>query len=369
MKLNSLKLIQFKNYESLDVSFSQGINCVVGENGVGKTNLLDAIHYLSMTRSALNSVDQQNIQYGAPFFAILGSVIRSGVEHQINCYFEPGKKKVFKVDGAELEKLSDHIGEIPSVMVTPDDSEIIREGSEIRRRFFDSVIAQDDHEYLEMLVLMQRILKQRNSFLKQHDGRRQINKVLMETYDETLIPLFRRICVKRTRFIERFSPFFALNYRMIFEGNEEPSISYKSRVLNEDFENAYRASLEKDVMLQRTTIGAHKDDFVFTLNDRAIKKFASQGQQKSFLIALKLAEYDYLKASKGFNPLLLLDDIFDKLDDNRIRHLVNLLSDGERFSQIFLTDARVERSQSFFKNRENIGIYEIQGGNFLTIRS
>lgn len=362
MKLLSLKLTHFKNYEALSVDFSGGINCIVGKNGVGKTNLLDALHYLSMTRSALNTVDQQNISYQQPFFAINSTFQIIEKEHKVNCYFEQGKKKIVKVDGKEVDKLSDHIGMIPSVLVTPDDTEIIKEGSEVRRKFFDSVISQHDRAYLEDLMGMQRLLKQRNSFLKKNEGRRNINKNLLAVYDETLIPLFQRVSSKRKAFIEAFSPYFATNYQQIFDGAENPIISYKSSLLKEAFEEEYQQALEKDIILERTTMGAHRDDYAFTLNDRPIKKFGSQGQQKSFILALKLAEYDYLQSLKGFDPLLLLDDIFDKLDDERIESLVTLLTDTKRFSQIFITDARIERSRAFFDGKDQVSFYEIEDG-------
>lgn len=362
MKLLSLKLTHFKNYEALSVAFSAGINCVVGKNGMGKTNLLDALHYLSMTRSALNSVDQQNISYDQPFFAINSKLEIHNKEHFVNCYFEQGKKKIVKVDGKEVDKLSDHIGMIPSVLITPDDTEIIKEGSEVRRKFFDSVISQHDRHYLEDLMAMQRLLKQRNSFLKQNQGRKNINKNLLAVYDESLVPLFRTVSEKRNEFIAAFEPYFAENYQQIFQGNELPVISFRSSVQKADFESQFKEALEKDIILERTTMGAHKDDYIFKLNERPIKKFGSQGQQKSFILALKLAEYDYLKSLKGFNPLLLLDDIFDKLDDERIESLVNLLTDSTRFSQIFITDARAERSRAFFEGKDQVSFFEIEDG-------
>jgi len=362
MKVNSLKLLQFKNYNDLQIRFSEGINCIVGKNGMGKTNLLDAIHYLSMTRSALNSVDQQNISHGEKYFAINSELQFGDKQGTVNCYFEQGKKKIFKVDGKEVDKLSDHIGKVPSVLITPDDTEIIKEGSEIRRKFFDSVLAQHDRQYLEQLMNMQRLLKQRNSFLKNNDGKLNINRKLLSVYDETLLPVFRSIAEKRASFTEEFAPYFEQNYHYIFSGEESPKIKYSTKVLDKNFQQQYQEVFQKDILLQRTNLGAHKDDYVFKLNDRPIKKFGSQGQQKSFIIALKLAEYDYLKSLKGFEPLLLLDDIFDKLDDERIEHLVSLLSDQQRFKQIFITDAREERSKAFFSGKEQVAFFEIENG-------
>lgn len=365
MKLISLKLSYFKNYENLHIRFSDGINCILGKNGMGKTNLLDAIHYLSMTRSAINTVDQQNILHGENYFAINSEFAQENRNTVVNCYFEKGKKKIFKVDGKEVEKLSDHIGRVPSVLITPDDTEIIKEGSETRRKLFDSVISQHDRSYLELLMQMQRQLKQRNSFLKANDGRLNFNKNLLAVYDESLIPVFKAIAEKRKTFILTFLPHFKKNYELIFEGEESPTIVYKTDILEDNFETEYLASLQKDIILQRTNMGAHKDDYAFKLNSRPVKKFGSQGQQKSFLIALKLAEYDYLKSIKGFEPLLLLDDIFDKLDDNRISRLVNLLSDKDRFRQIFITDAREERSRAILTEHLNGSFFVVSDGQIL----
>lgn len=365
MILNTLKLQHFKNYQGTEFRFGPGINCILGKNGMGKTNLLDAIHYLSMTKSALKTTDQQGIHFGEAFFSING-VFENGSETlTVNGYFEKGKKKAMKIGGKEPERLSDHIGRIPSVLTTPDDTEIIKEGSEMRRKLFDSVISQFDGEYLRSLMELQRVLKQRNSFLKQNDGRRNVDRTLLSVYDEKILPLNKMISDVRKGFVKVFEAFFAENYQLIFDGKERPGIDYKSDCGEQDFEKRYLESWEKDVILQRTTMGCHKDDYIFTLNDRPIKRIGSQGQQKSFIIALKLSEYDFLKDKKGHSPLLLLDDIFDKLDDDRIGHLVTLLSDTARFPQLFITDARVERSRQFFKELADVSFFEVQNGTIL----
>lgn len=362
MLLKTLKLQHFKNYTEEDIQFSKGINCILGKNGMGKTNLLDAIHYLSMTKSAMSGTDSQNVEYQQNFFSINGEFGLSKKKLKVNTYFEAGKKKLMKVDGKEPEKISEHIGKIPSVLTTPDDTEIIKEGSEVRRKLFDGVIAQFDAQYLSDLIDLNRILKQRNSFLKQNEGRRTIDMTLLSIYDEKLLPLNKRISLTRVAFLEIFESYFAANYSMIFEGDESPNVSYKSDCLKDDFEDNFRKSFEKDLILQRTTMGCHKDDYAFQLNGRPIKKFGSQGQQKSFIIALKLALYDFLKDKKGFSPVLLLDDLFDKLDDERIGHLVTLLSDSDRFPQLFITDAREERSREFFKEVKNVTFFEVSDG-------
>lgn len=365
MILNTLKLQQFKNYQQVEVKFEKGVNCIIGKNGMGKTNMLDAIHVLSMTRSAFGGTDQQNVFHNADYFALNAVFGAEQQEKKVNVYYEKGNKKLIKIDGQEPEKLSDHIGSIPSVLTAPDDSEIIKEGSEIRRKLFDGVISQFDKEYLGALIRHQRILKQRNSLLKQNDGKMNINKGLLEAYDVQLIPLNQKIAETRDSFIADFQPSFERNYEMIFPGEERPVIDYRTDCLEEDFEKLYQQSLQKDIILQRTNMGVHKDDYKFVLNDRPIKRFGSQGQQKSFILALKLAEYDYLMEQKGFAPLLLLDDIFDKLDDERIAHLVTLLDDRDRFPQIFITDARVERAKTFFSGLSDVTYFEVNEGKIL----
>lgn len=360
MVVNTLKLIQFKNYQEVSVQFAPGIVCLFGKNGSGKTNLLDALHYLSMTRSAFQHTDTHCIQHGGLYFAIHASL-----EHpefsRVQCYFENGQRKVIKVEGSPCEKLSDHIGRIPSVLITPDHSDLIREGSEIRRKLFDSVISQSNTRYLQLLIRMQHLLKQRNSLLKNLNGQ-QPDARLVAVYDEQLLPVFEEIARIREQFIQSFQPYFEQNYAAIFDGDEMPEIKYRSEMHEPHFAAHFREALAKDVLLQRTTLGAHRDDYTFKLNGRAVKKFGSQGQQKSFLLALKLAEYDYLRQMKGFDPLLLLDDIFDKLDDERIHRLVTLLSDSGRFGQVFITDAREERSRQFFAGHTPVSFYTITEG-------
>lgn len=359
MVLSTLKLVNFKNYREETFHFSEGINCLLGLNGMGKTNLLDAIHYLCMTRSSQNNIDQENILFDQNYFSIQGE-FESGLK--VNCYFESGKKKLFRVNGSEPDKLSDHMGSIPWVLTTPDDNEIIREGSEIRRKLFDRVISQYNRRYLDELIDSRKLLNQRNTFLKQNQGRSNFNKKLIETYDGQLIPLFKSISGKRKLFLDEFQTYFIKNYHDVFKVDEVPSIKYRTKCLDSDFENTFSSAIRKDIALERTTIGSHKDDFIFLLNEKPTKKFSSQGQQKSLIIALKLAEFDFLKSKKDDTPLLLLDDVFDKLDDHRINHLVKLLSDNKRFSQIFLSDARKERSKGFFGKKKRVKFFEIDNG-------
>lgn len=362
MLLRELKLHSFKNYREVKVSFADGAICIIGKNGMGKTNLLDAIFTVAMTKSAHNLTDQQLIRHDDPYFAINSLFEREGAAHKVNMYCERGRRKQLKVDEVEVTRMSDHIGLIPCVITSPDDSGIIQEGSEGRRRLFDMVIAQCDQNHLKNLIEYQKLLKQRNSLLKSVEHLTASDTALLDVYDERILPINTSIALRRKMFAEEFIPFFQENYRSIFPGPEEVRIQYESESLSPTFNERFVLNRKKDLILQRTEMGNHKDDFYFEMNGQPIKKFGSQGQQKSFIIALKLAEYDFLKERKGFNPILLLDDIFDKLDDERIAHLVNLLSDPARFSQFFITDARSERSKVFFQEKNQVTFLEVENG-------
>lgn len=353
MILKSLQLTHFKNHPKATFDFGDGINCIVGKNGVGKTNLLDAIYYLSFTKSALGSQDRLSVLHEQQFFTLFGTYNKLSLAIQ----FEKGKSKILKIDGKEPEKLSDVIGKVPLVVVLPDDTSMITEGSEERRRFFDGALSQFDHEYLVALLSYNKILKQRNSLLKQNEGHR-IDYKLVETYDDQLIPLALRITEGRKEIAEAFLPFLERNYQDLHEGGEKPSFQYRTNV-GEDFEEKFRENFQRDQIMQRTLLGSHKDDFEFLLNNEPIKRFGSQGQQKTFIISIKLALYDFLREKKGDKPLLLLDDIFDKLDDSRIGLLVQLLRDSNRFGQIFLSDARKDRSEELFQEVKGVRFTEI----------
>lgn len=364
MKLTGLNLQYFKNYEEQQLVFSDKLNCIVGLNGSGKTNLLDSLHYLAFTKSAFNTTDNQNIKKGAKYFLVKGEF----GQDQILCYQERNQKKILKRNGAEYEKLSDHIGKILVILHTPYDTEIIRDSSEYRRKWVDGCISQHDHEYLNTLLKFQKIVRQRNAFLKQIDGHlNPTNASLLETYDDQIIPFSVELAKKREKFIQEIQPFFHENIKAIVSDREFSTISYKSQLLEEHFRQSYLSNRNKDVMMQRTTMGAHRDDYVFNMDDMPIRKYGSQGQQKSFLIALRLTQYDYLFDKLGEKPILLLDDVFDKLDDERISRLIHILDNNDRFGQVFITDARKERSLSLFENVENKKIFEISEGKAVEI--
>ncbi|WP_425389724.1 DNA replication/repair protein RecF [Ekhidna sp.] len=348
MILRELKLTSFKNHPESTFDFGERINCVLGKNGAGKTNLLDAIYYLSFTKSAVGSQDKLAITHEHRAYTIFGTYD----ELTIALQFEKGKVKTLKIDGQEPDRLSDVIGKVPLVIVLPDDTSMIKEGSDERRKFFDGALSQFDSEYLKSLLQYNKVLKQRNSLLKIEEGT-GLNKRLLETYDDQLIPLAMDISKKRLEMKEVFLPFLQKNYADLHEGGEAPGLNFKTHV-NEGFAERFKSNSQKDQIMQRTLMGSHKDDFEFLLDGELIKKFGSQGQQKTFIIALKLALYDFLKEKTGKKPLLLLDDIFDKLDDARIQLLVSLLLDNDRFQQIFISDARKDRSKELFMSEKEV---------------
>ncbi len=349
MILTQINLHGFKNYEETKFSFARGINCIVGKNGVGKTNLLDSVYYLAFAKTALSTTDAQNIKEGLKSFTVLGQFAD---KMKVACGYEFRKGKTLKVSGKEQTKLSEHIGKVPLVFTTPDDSDMIREGSEYRRKFFDGAICQQDSTYLKNLIQYNQLLRQRNEHLKSAEKPNQLNHNLLDTYDDQLLPLAQAISSRRVDFIKDYIEYFQKNYEALHHGDEAPGIEFQSEVNESNFEEKFKAGRQRDILMTRTLMGSHRDKYEFLLNDQQVKKFASQGQQKTFIIALKLAEFDFLKVTSSQVPLLLLDDIFDKLDDERIKALVSLLDDGDRFDQVFITDARAERSKSFFDGRK-----------------
>ncbi len=348
MHIEKLSLINFKNYEEVKLNFSEYINCIVGKNGSGKTNLLDAIYYLSTSKSAFNKVDNQNIRFQEQFFSIFGTFEQEENIYKIDCALKEGAKKRFRVNGAEYEKLREHVGRFPTVFIAPNDTDIIREGSEVRRKFFDQVISQTDRQYLDDLLAYNHYLKQRNSLLKRFAESNTHDQAQLEPYDIKLIEHGLRVAKVRKAFVEPFNAFFLKVYHQLSDRREEVAISYEPNAAEDNYEQRFKNSLKKDLILQRTNVGVHKDDFLFTIDSNQLKKFGSQGQQKSFVIALKLAQYDVLKDIKGFKPILLLDDIFDKLDSDRILQMINIVS-SDQFGQVFITDARSERAKEFFE--------------------
>lgn len=345
MFLQSLSLQYFKNYEKAEVSFCDHFNCLVGTNGSGKTNVLDAIHYLSTTKSAFHALDSQSINHDGQYFVVNGQFSTGDKKNKVHCSLKKNSRKTFKVDDVEYEKLSEHVGKFPIVLIAPNDDELIRESNETRRKFFDSIISQYDSEYLRALIKYNHHLKQRNALLKSMNESGRIDTVMVETYNNPLITLGQEIAKVRLAFIQEFLPHLQANYDKIADKQEKVNVVYHTKVLAEDYRIQYTKGLQKDVMTQRTNLGIHRDEYLFEIDKFLIKKYGSQGQQKSLLISLKLAQFQFIKAHLGKTPILLLDDIFDKLDDGRISQLMSIIGSDD-FGQVFVTDAREERTRS-----------------------
>jgi len=362
MWLKNITLLNFKNYTDADLRFSETVNVFTGNNGSGKTNMLDAIHYLCLCKSYFNPIDTQQIKTGEEVFMIQGDFDRSEKNEKISCGVKRNQKKQFKRNKKEYDKLADHIGLFPVVMVSPYDVNLIMEGSEERRKFIDNVISQTDGHYLDQLITYNRILANRNALLKQIAITRKYDPALLEILDEQLVMAGNKIFGIRKAFMDEFIPMFNHYYTYLTENKEVVELNYQSQLNEASFEELLKKAVEKDRILERTTTGIHKDELAFVISSMPLKKFGSQGQQKSFLIALKLAQYAYLAKNKGFKPLLLLDDIFDKLDDNRVQKLMQMVSHHD-FGQIFITDTGKERVKSIFEKIEvDVTLFEVDNG-------
>jgi DNA replication and repair protein RecF len=363
MYLQQLSFINFKNYAEAEISLAEGVNAFVGNNGAGKTNLLDAVHYLSLCKSYFNPIDTQQIKQGADFFMINGVFQKNGNKEVVACGVKRNQKKQFKRNKKDYQRLADHIGLLPLVMISPYDISIIIEGSEERRKFIDNVISQTDHNYLDELIAYNKVLTNRNALLKQIADTGRYDPELLAVFDEQLIASGKRIFEKRRAFMEVFTGIFNQHYQFISEDSEQVELNYESQLLQDEFVNLLKKSIERDRALERTTTGIHKDDLQFNIHGMPMKKFGSQGQQKSFLIALKLAQYTFLTQKNGFKPLLLLDDIFDKLDDNRVTKLMQMVSNND-FGQVFITDTSMNRVQGIFeKINVEVKLFKVTEGN------
>lgn len=352
MHLQKLSLVNYKNITSELFEFDAKINCFIGNNGVGKTNVLDAIYYLSYTKSYFNAVATQNIKHGEEFFMIEGDYLLENKRlEKIVCSLKKGTKKIVKRNGKSYDKFSDHIGNFPLVIISPSDRDLIIEGSETRRKFMDGVISQQDRTYLKKLVNYNKVLTQRNALLKYFAANRTFDALNLSVYNEQLNELSTYIYEKRVWFLKEFTPIFKECYQEISNSKEEVSLMYKTKLHEDSLLNLFDMSLEKDRVLQYTSVGIHKDDLQFELNEYPIKKFGSQGQQKSYLIALKLAQFEFMKQITGKKPILLFDDIFDKLDENRVTQVINLVN-KDQFGQIFITDTHGNRTESVVKRTE-----------------
>jgi DNA replication and repair protein RecF len=348
MYLKKLFVANFKNLESQSFDFQQKINCFVGNNGVGKTNILDAIYYLSFAKSYFNSVAIQNIRHGETFFMVEGDYVLNDRTEKIVCSLKKGQKKVLKRNGKSYEKFSEHIGQLPLVIISPADRDLVTEGSDTRRKFIDGVISQQNKNYLKDLLAYNKVLSQRNALLKYFAANRTFDALNLEVYNEQLSEYSVRIYDVRKAFLEKFIPIFNEKYQVISGDKEHVNLIYKSQLNDFSMQHLLQKSLEKDKILQYTTAGIHKDDLSFEIGAYPIKKFGSQGQQKSYLIALKFAQFEFIKQQANVVPILLLDDIFDKLDESRVLQIINLVNNDE-FGQIFITDTHSERTENIVK--------------------
>jgi len=349
MILKSLSLLNYKNFDTQKFEFDSKINCFVGPNGIGKTNALDAIYHLSFGKSYFNPVASQNIKHGHDFFVVEGLYEKDEREEKIVVSLKRGQSKIIKRNDKIYERFSDHIGFLPLVIISPADRDLIIEGSETRRKFIDTVISQSDKEYLTQLIKYNKVISQRNALLKYFALNSTFDQDSLDIYNEQMITFGTPIFEKRKGFIKAFEPIFNARYKAISNNNELVKLTYKSDLQTGNFNDLLQDSLKKDRALQYSSIGIHKDDLQFEIEGFPIKKFGSQGQQKSFLIALKFAQFDFVKEQSGVNPILLLDDIFDKLDEQRVAQIITLV-DAENFGQLFISDTHPERTENAIKS-------------------
>lgn len=406
MFIKNLHLTHFRNHEDTKSTFEENINCLVGKNGSGKTNLLDGIYYLCIGRGAFSYTDTQHLQHGKTFFSLKGIFEKDGRNNTVQCIVEKGKPKIIKLNTKPYPKISEHVGNFPCVLLAPNDTDLIRESSELRRNFFDTIISQIHKNYIQLLIKQKLILRQRNQLLKDaNQQERFLKKDVLEIYDEQLLPIFKEIHRFRTEFMTEFMPIFSEIYAAL--ADEEMKITYRSHLEEEEilkeienikvenietsetkkigeleeieqklakkikrtkkeipsFESIFKANVLKDMILQRTEKGTHRDDYKFLLRKKTLKHYGSQGQQKSFVIALKLATFSIIYNQTNIKPILLLDDIFDKLDETRIENLLKLLNKSD-FGQVFVTDARPERTRKLLDSfGRPIAFFEVKDGS------
>ena len=340
--LKKISIINYKNIIDKEFKLNPKINCFVGYNGVGKTNILDAIYHLAMGKSYFKVKNDQLINMKKDYMLIEGIFELNGKKENITCSLKSGDKKTLKRNSKPYKKFSNHIGLIPVVLISPYDSDLINDGSNERRRFIDSIISQNDKEYLLNIIAYTKIIQNRNRLLKQYNKSVDFDLDTIKVYDDQIFKLSTPIFKKRIEFLDEFIPIVTDRYKQISDDKEKVNIEYKSDLLSGNIENLLNDSFQKDIILQYTSVGLHKDDFIFNIDDNRLKRFGSQGQQKSFLIALKLAQFDYLKRKTGNSPILIMDDIFDKLDILRVKRIVEIVN-STSFGQLFVSDTDKDR--------------------------
>lgn len=360
MEITKLHIVNYKNYEDVRCAFHPKFNLITGLNGKGKTNLIDSIYYLGLTRSYFNHNDTHNYRHETDFIRIAGNFVQDGKTLEIVAKLKKRSSKVFEKNKKKYDKLSEHIGLIPTVMIAPKDQQLIYEGSEERRRFLNSTISQLDKEYLKQLMEYNYVLRQRNQLLKDYGKNRQLDHSLLDIYDKNLVSAGEYIFKKREEMVKKMTPVFHEIYGKISGHSEVCDIKYKSKLSENSLEELLRYSREKDLLMQRSTVGIHKDDIKFFNEENMIRYVGSQGQQKSFVLSLKLCQYMMLKELKETKPIVLLDDIFDKLDGNRVMHLIRLLQEIE-IGQVFITDTEVDRLRLIFEElKYEFSLFEVK---------
>lgn len=355
--LNKITLLQFRNYSFAEYVFPNTVTCITGANGSGKTNLLDAVYYLCYTKSYFTAYQQNIVQTGLDGFRLEGQFTKDGKTETVACKWKQGKKEISQ-NGVEYERVNDHIGKYPAVMIAPDDMELINDGSELRRKWVDGILSQTDREYLERLMRYQRILLQRNAWLKLNALNPPFNSVELEYYNKELAADGTYIHHARKVFLQSFLPILNRFYALLSGNKEQINMEYESDLFQRSLDNWLTGNLQNDLRMQRTLKGIHKDDWNFILNGLALKQFGSQGQKKSFLFALKLAHFSYLKQTLGNTPILLLDDIFEKLDQSRMEALLSVIR-TEGFGQVLLTDTHADRVQQAFGEGVDVGFVRL----------
>lgn len=348
MHLERLSIVNFKNIREAQIDIPAGINCFTGDNGTGKTNLMDAVYFLSMGKSAFNLTDLQCITHEEPLFALSGKYISAdGRTENITCAYKRGQSKKLNRGGKEYEKLSDHMGLIPIVLIAPSDTALINDSGEERRKYINTLISQLDREYLSSLIRYNRLLAERNKLLKE-SSTHGFDEIL-EVMDMQLAPLGAVIHARRSEFIQKIAPLAASYYERLSGDKEKVEVEYRSALNDAPFDTILREAGRRDRMNMYTTSGIHRDDIIMTIDSYPLRRYGSQGQQKSFLIALKLAQYDIVASHGNSRPILLLDDIFDKLDMERVKRLIDIVT-GDNFSQIFITDCNKVRLEKILED-------------------
>jgi len=365
MYIWEISIVNYKNLKEVQLGFSPKLNCFIGKNGAGKTNILDSVYFLSFCKSFSNASDLMNVTHEESYFMLNGNYNRLDSNENISCGFKKGGIKQFKRNSKVYKKLVEHIGLFPLVMISPADFNLISGGSEERRKFMDGVISQYNQLYLDDLLKYNRALQQRNNLLRQFATSHHFDADLLELWNMKLVEFGERIFRQRKEFVEKLIPVFQQYYSFISQDNEKVSLVYESQLENSGLEDLLKNSVAKDRALQFTSQGIHKDELIFYIGDHPIKKLGSQGQMKTYLVSLKLAQFDFIKVISGLKPILLLDDIFDKLDQHRVEQIVKVVA-GEQFGQIFITDTNREHLDSIIRKMDTDSrIFLVENGNVI----